>query len=135
MATDTAELTHWVGEWNNTLHGNGAGSKDMKRTSGDEDEVTCTLCRTLLEAHRRELLDAQRVTATPGALYSNPRRASKRRRCDGHLAREKHWINVGDPIVWSALPPDHGDIGNIGWWHNAFCADCAPATNTQEARR
>lgn len=32
------ERVHWVGEHNNTLHGNGAGSKDMERTSGDEDE-------------------------------------------------------------------------------------------------
>lgn len=66
-----------------------------------------------------------RVTATCGALYSEPRRSAKRRRCDGHLA-DPHWISAGDPVVWSALPPGNGDIGNVGWWHAAFCADCAP---------
>jgi hypothetical protein len=39
-------LTHWVGEHNNTLHGNGAHALGL--TSGDEDEVTCRLCHTLL---------------------------------------------------------------------------------------
>lgn len=43
---------HYVGERNNTLHGNGAGSKDMERVSGDEDEVTCRLCHTLLAQRR-----------------------------------------------------------------------------------
>jgi hypothetical protein len=66
-----------------------------------------------------------RVTRSPGALYSEPRTAAKRRRCDGHLA-DPHWINPGDIIVWSALPPGDNDIGNIGWWHHAYCADCAP---------
>lgn len=66
-----------------------------------------------------------RVARTHGALYSEPRRAQKRRMCDGHLA-EPHMIEVGDSIVWSALPPGNSEIGNIGWWHSAFCADCAP---------
>lgn len=66
-----------------------------------------------------------RVLATPGVLYGSPRKARKRRRCDGHLT-ERHWIEVGDLFVWSALPPDHNDIGNIGWWHHAFCLDCTP---------
>lgn len=66
-----------------------------------------------------------RVIATPGVLYGKPQRCKKRRRCDGHMA-EPHWIEPGDPIVWSALPPGHSDIGNHGWWHRAYCADCAP---------
>lgn len=67
-----------------------------------------------------------RVMPTPGALYSEPRESRKRRRCDGHLA-DPHWIEVGDRVVWSALPPENPDIGNTGWWHAAFCSDCAPA--------
>jgi len=67
-----------------------------------------------------------RVARTAGALYSDPAKARKRRRCDGHMASEPHWIEVGDPVVYSALPPDHPDIGNVGWWHSSFCADCAP---------
>ncbi len=66
------------------------------------------------------------VTASPGALYGKPRRSMKRRVCDGHLADERHWIEPGDLVVWSALPPDSDDIGNIGWWHMKFCLDCAP---------
>ena len=40
---------HWAGETGagpTSLHGNGA--KSFARTSGDEDEVTCKLCLTLL---------------------------------------------------------------------------------------
>lgn len=62
----SAELTHWVGENNNTIHGNGAGSKDMERTSDDEDEVTCKLCLTLLEKLARENADA--VASHPSAV-------------------------------------------------------------------
>lgn len=68
-----------------------------------------------------------RVRITPGSLVSKPRRAQKRRRCDGHLA-ERHWIEVGDRFIWTALPPNHSDIGNRGWWHAAYCADCWPET-------
>lgn len=66
------------------------------------------------------------VTPTSGVLYSQPRRAAKRRRCSGHLAPEPHWIEVGDEIVWSALPPGDPEINNDGWWHAAYCVDCAP---------
>ena len=72
-----------------------------------------------------------RVAATPGALYGKPQRARKRRRCDGHMASEAHWIEIGDLIVWSALPPNHPDVGNIGWWHHGFCVDCAPERTTR----
>lgn len=41
-------LVHWIGERNNTLHGNGYKSRDMEHCSGDEDEVTCSLCQSLL---------------------------------------------------------------------------------------
>lgn len=71
--------------------------------------------------------DHQRVIRSPGALWSEPRRAAKRRRCDGHLVRDRHWIERGALIIWSALPPNDPDIGNTGWWHAAFCTDCAPA--------
>jgi hypothetical protein len=65
------------------------------------------------------------VTRTDGAMYSLPRKAAKRRKCDGHLAPEPHWIERGDLIMWSALPP-HSDIGNTRWWHAAYCAACWP---------
>ena len=71
-----------------------------------------------------------RVRLTTDAIYSPARRCQKRRRCDGHLA-ERHWIEVGDPIYWSALPPN-SEIGNTGWWHSAFCQDCAPVTEGGE---
>lgn len=67
---------------------------------------------------------SQRVDKTDGALYRKPRVARKRRRCDGHLT-DRHWIEVGDLVVVSALPPD-SDIGNTGWWHHWLCIDCAP---------
>lgn len=70
-----------------------------------------------------------RVARTPGALYGEPQVCRKRRRCDGHLAHEAHWIEPGQTIVWSALPPNHNDVGNVGWWHHAYCANCAPLPN------
>lgn len=73
---------------------------------------------------------SQRVRKTDGALYGAPRVARKRRRCDGHLT-DRHWIEVGDLVVPSALPPDHPDIGNTGWWHHWFCIDCAPESVTR----
>ena len=69
--------------------------------------------------------DRSRVTRTHGALYGKPQRTRKRRRCDGHLA-EPHWIEKGDLMVWSALPPNHPDICNDGWWHAKFCMACCP---------
>lgn len=59
------------------------------------------------------------------AIYSRPRRCRKRLVCDGHLA-ERHYIEAGDLIVRSALPPNSNEVGNVGWWHAAFCIDCAP---------
>ncbi len=66
-----------------------------------------------------------RVSRTHGALYGMAV-ARRRYRCDGHMASERHWIEAGEPYVASALPPDHPDIGNIGWWHHRFCMECAP---------
>ena len=67
-----------------------------------------------------------RVLRTHGALYGVAVSA-KKRRCDGHMASEPHSIEAGDRYVASALPPDHPDIGNVGWWHHNFCMECAPA--------
>lgn len=66
-----------------------------------------------------------RVSKSPGSLMSDPRVCGKMRRCDGHLA-DPHWIEVGDQLVWDALPPNDNDIGNTWWWHSAFCSECWP---------
>lgn len=65
-----------------------------------------------------------RVTRSPEALYG-VRVAWGRYRCDGHLADDRHHIEPGQRYVASALPPN-SDIGNLGWWHNRMCMDCAP---------
>ena len=70
------------------------------------------------------------VLPSAGALYGKPRVCRKRRRCDGHLA-DRHWIEPGDLLMPSALPPDDPEIGNIGWWHAFYCADCWPEAVTQ----
>lgn len=62
--------------------------------------------------------------ATFDAIYGQPRRCRKRRVCSGHL-RERHYIEVGELVVWSALPPG-SEIENIGWWHHAYCSKCWP---------
>jgi len=66
-----------------------------------------------------------RVGRSNQAMYSQPRESSKRRRCDGHMA-ERHWIEAGDLMVCSALPPMSNDCGNVGWWHAFYCMECAP---------
>lgn len=65
-----------------------------------------------------------RTTASAEALYG-VRTARRRRRCDGHLNPERHWILPGQTYVASALPPD-SEIGNTRWWHIYLCLDCAP---------
>jgi hypothetical protein len=75
----------------------------------------------------------RRTSATPGAIYRAPKVSRRRRRCSGHLA-EPHWIEVGDLVVHSSLPPNNPDIGNEGWWHAAFCLDCAPTPTHRPAR-
>ena len=66
-----------------------------------------------------------RVSKEDYALYGVAR-AKKRYPCDGHMASEPHWIEVGETYVASALPPD-SEIGNAEWWHARFCVECAPA--------
>ena len=74
-----------------------------------------------------------RVVRTPGALYGAAV-SRKRRRCDGHMAPEQHWIKPGQQYVASALPPD-SEIGNKGWWHHSYCMDCCPAEYAREVPR
>ena len=42
-----ADSVHWVGDAPTSLHGNGATS--FNRTAREPVEVTCRLCRTLLD--------------------------------------------------------------------------------------
>lgn len=71
-----------------------------------------------------------RVSTTPGSMQTVVT-ARKRRRCDGHLTSERHWIEPGERCVASALPPDNPEVGNIGWWHAWFCMDCCPVEYTE----
>lgn len=68
-----------------------------------------------------------RVIAHHGALYGKPRVCRRRRRCDGHLI-ERHWIEVGELVMPSALPPDDPEVCNAGWLHSWFCVNCWPET-------
>lgn len=70
-------------------------------------------------------MSVHRVIRTAGTLHRRAT-AQKRYRCDGHLYPERHYIEPGDLYIRSALPPDHPDIGNIGWWTHRFCMDCCP---------
>lgn len=78
-----------------------------------------------------------RITRNHEALYSGPRTARLRRRCDGHLTT-RHWIESGEQIVQSALPPDTW-LGNTRWLHATYCMRCAPIetvpTETKEDER
>ena len=55
--------------------------------------------------------------------------ARKRHVCQNHLLDrdDRHYIEPGDRYIANALPPDHPDIGNPGWWHLRVCLDCCPA--------
>lgn len=35
------------------------------------------------------------------------------------------WIRRGDRYVELVASPDHGDLGNTGWWRIAECSECA----------
>jgi hypothetical protein len=70
--------------------------------------------------------NSTRVISGPGQLWSRPRISAKRRRCEWELPGS-HWIEVGQPIVWCAVPPNHPDLGNTRWLHAGLCLDCAPA--------
>jgi len=65
------------------------------------------------------------VSASRGAIYGVVT-AHKRHRCNGHLNRERHYIEKGDRYVASALPPHDPDIGNDHWWHARLCRGCCP---------
>lgn len=66
-----------------------------------------------------------RVAFTPGSI-AGVLVARKRHVCGGHLASERHYIEPGQRYVANALPPDHPEIGNPGWWHLRVCMDCCP---------
>lgn len=76
--------------------------------------------------------DHFRVSFTPGTI-SGIVRSRQRRECDGHLNRERHYIEQGEECVANALPPDHPDIGNTRWWHTWFCMDCCPTEYAEAA--
>jgi hypothetical protein len=77
-----------------------------------------------------------RVSMTDGSIHGVVT-SRKRHRCDGHLvdSGDVHYIEPGDRYVANALPPDNPDIGNYGWWHSRFCADCAPVEYAEEVSR
>lgn len=66
-----------------------------------------------------------RVAFTPGSIQG-VLTARKRHICQSHMA-DRHYIDPGQQYVANALPPDHPDIGNVGWWHLRVCLDCCPA--------
>ena len=74
-----------------------------------------------------------RVANTPGSIVRVVT-ANKRHRCDGHMNPVSHHIEPGDNYVATALPPNHIDIGNLGWWHNRFCMDCCPVEFASSAK-
>lgn len=67
-----------------------------------------------------------RVSFTPGSI-AGVVTARKRHRCQGHLSPDLHFIEPGERYVANALPPDHPEIGNRGWWHLRVCMSCCPA--------
>lgn len=34
-------------------------------------------------------------------------------------------IHVGDQYLEQVISPDHGDVGNAGWWRASECRACA----------
>jgi hypothetical protein len=74
-----------------------------------------------------------RVAFTPGSVQGVVT-ARKRHICQNHMDDEKHYIEPGDRYVANALPPDHPDIGNPGWWHLRVCLDCCPAEHDPRPR-
>lgn len=71
-----------------------------------------------------------RVSFTPGSIQG-VLTARKRHVCQNHLDTERHYIEPGDRYVANALPPDHPDIGNPGWWHLRVCLDCCPVEHDE----
>lgn len=66
-----------------------------------------------------------RVAFTPGSIQGVVT-AKKRHRCENHLTDERHYIEPGQRYIANALPPNHPEIGNAGWWHLRMCLDCCP---------
>ena len=73
-----------------------------------------------------------RVAFTPGSIAGIVT-AQKRHACQSHLAGERHYIEPGQRYVANALPPDHPDIGNLGWWHLRVCLNCCPIEYARKA--
>ena len=71
------------------------------------------------------MIYGRRVSFTLGSI-SGVVTAQKRYRCSGHLYPSTHYIEAGQRYIANALPPDHPDIGNAGWWHMRVCLDCCP---------
>ena len=51
------------------------------------------------------------------------RRARKQHRCDGIDCNRV--IKPGELYLSHIASPNHGDLGNLGWWRLLECADCA----------
>lgn len=104
-ADNTPEgLVHWIGEHNNTLHGNGYKSPGMEHASGDEDEVTCKLCHSLLDRRARE---AAEHPATPAKVERPHHWINQNGRCDNGQMMDSGDSDDGDYV--SAL----GDLERI----------------------
>ena len=81
-----------------------------------------------------ETITRARVGHTPGSL-GGILTARKRHLCQSHLADERHYIEPGERYYANALPPDHPDIGNPGWWHFRACMDCCPIEFAADSER
>ena len=49
------------------------------------------------------------------------RRARRDHRCDNC----RKCIAAGSHYIEAVISPDHGDIGNAGWWRSHECEECA----------
>lgn len=89
-----------------------------------------------IAAHREKAtlaldsIKARSRVVSPHAIFK-VRTCAARRRCSSHMA-ERHYIEVGEQIVWAAVPPESGDYGNPSWLHAAYCLDCAPSAALPE---
>lgn len=61
------------------------------------------------------------------SAFYEVRRARKTYRCDGdpYPMGCAGPIRPGDTYVRSTATPDHGDLGNVGWWTLRYCVTCA----------
>lgn len=53
-------------------------------------------------------------------IRTHLRTSRKLRRCDCGT-----WIHAGDQYLEQVISPDHGDVGNAGWWRASECRACA----------